>query len=43
MIRLLIKYVKEFKGASDDITKLISNINNEILNKGKISEKSSID
>ena len=39
----IVETLEEFEGASDDITKLISSINNEILNKGKISEKSPID
>ena len=39
----IVETLKEFKGASDDIIKLISSINDEMPNKGNISEKSPID
>ena len=39
----IIEILKEFESASNNIIKLISNINDEMLNKGNISEKSPID
>ena len=38
-----VETLEELEGASDDITKLISSINDKIPNKGNISEKSPID